>query len=316
MAGMSLLTLLDDITALLDDIATLSKVAAQKTTGVLGDDLALNANQVAGVQAERELPVVWAVAKGSIKNKLILIPVAMAISAFIPWAIIPLLMLGGAYLCYEGCEKIVHQLMHKSGADEAMKKAEFAALCDPSIDIVALEKSKIQGAIRTDLILSAEIIVIILGTVKDSPLLTQLGVVSLVAALMTVGVYGMVALIVKLDDIGLFLLKKQAIGVLGRIRRSVGQFLLHLAPVLMRTLSVVGTAAVFLVGGGILMHGMPFGHDLVHGAEEMVKGVWGVGEVLEYLTSIFVDTVTGILVGALVLLGMTGGAKLVAAVRR
>ena len=261
MAGTSLLALLDDIATVLDDVALLTKVAAKKTAGVLGDDLALNAEQVSGVRADRELPVVWAVAKGSFKNKLILVPAALTISAFAPWAITPLLMVGGAYLCYEGFEKVAHKLLHSKQEDEAEHAEIIEAISDPDVDIVAFEKNKIKGAIRTDFILSAEIIVIALGTVKDVPMLTQVLVVSGIALLMTVGVYGLVAGIVKLDDAGLHLIQEKASDAWGGFKRALGRGILRVAPYLMKTLSIVGTAAMFLVGGGILVHGIPVAYD-------------------------------------------------------
>ena len=247
----SLLALLDDITTVLDDVSILAKVAAKKTTGVLGDDLALNAHQVAGVHADRELPVVWAVAKGSFKNKAILVPSALAISAVAPWAVTPLLMIGGLYLCYEGFEKIAHRLLHTPEEEKKEHEALVKALTDPKVDLVAFEKDKIAGAIRTDFILSGEIIVITLGAASAASFVVKAGVLTAVAVLMTVFVYGFVAAIVKLDDVGLHLSKKKGSAALGR-------FLLLSAPVLMKTLSVVGTAAMFLVGGGILAHGIPF----------------------------------------------------------
>ncbi len=239
MAGTSLLALLDDIASVLDDVALMTKVAAKKTAGVLGDDLALNAEQVSGVRAERELPVVWAVAKGSLRNKLILVPAAIAISALVPWLITPLLMLGGAYLCFEGAEKLVHKFLPH---EEAHAKQDEPI---PD-DLAAFEQQKVKGAIRTDFILSAEIIVIALGTVQGASLAMQLSVVAGIALLMTVGVYGLVGFIVKLDDIGLHLLQKPDGGAL---RRSVGQGLLVTAPRLMHLLALVGTIAMFMVGG-------------------------------------------------------------------
>jgi predicted DNA repair protein MutK len=246
----SLLALLDDIATILDDVAVMTKIAAKKTAGVLGDDLALNAEQVSGVRAERELPVVWAVAKGSAINKLILVPAALAISYFIPWLITPLLMIGGAYLCFEGFEKIAHKFLHHNDAHE---QAIHAAMANPEADLVALEKSKIKGAIRTDFVLSAEIIVIALGTVATASFAKQASVVVAIAVIMTVGVYGLVAGIVKLDDLGLYLLQKKQ-----SVSQAMGRGILWFAPKLMKTLSIVGTAAMFMVGGGILMHGLPW----------------------------------------------------------
>ncbi|UTA47671.1 DUF808 domain-containing protein [Simiduia sp. 21SJ11W-1] len=259
MASANLLILLDDIAAVLDDVAVMTKVAAKKTAGVLGDDLALNAQQVSGVRAERELPVVWAVAKGSAFNKLILVPAALAISAFIPWLIVPLLMLGGLYLCYEGVEKLWHSVAHREQKQQD-RKALHNALLNPAADLVAFEARKIKGAIRTDFILSAEIIVIALGTVSQAPFATQVLVVTSIAALMTIGVYGLVALIVKLDDIGLYLLSREGDSLATRCKRKLGAGLLAFCPWLMKGLSVVGTAAMFLVGGGILVHGVPALH--------------------------------------------------------
>jgi predicted DNA repair protein MutK len=259
----SLLALLDDIATVLDDVAVLTKVAAQKTAGVLGDDLALNAEQVAGVRAERELPVVWAVCKGSLVNKLILVPAALLLSVFLPWMVTPLLMLGGAYLCLEGFEKLAHKYLHQGPSDAAHEAELLKALSDPSVDLVALEKDKIKGAVRTDFVLSAEIIAITLGTVQTSPWTTQLTVLSGIAVLMTFGVYGVVAGIVKIDDAGLYLSRTQRTGSLGDGVRALGRMLMRAAPGLMKVLTVVGTAAMFLVGGGILVHGLPALHHLL-----------------------------------------------------
>ncbi len=255
MAAGSLLLLLDDIAAVLDDVAVMSKVAAKKTAGVLGDDLALNAQQVTGVRAERELPVVWAVAKGSFRNKLILVPAALLISAFVPWLITPLMMLGGLFLCFEGVEKIAHALFHRT-EESQRREAMVARLADPAVDPLAMERDKIKGAIRTDFILSAEIVVLTLGIVSESgsDFATQVAVVSLMAVAMTVGVYGLVAGIVKLDDVGMHLLETRGDGIVNRLRRWWGARLLDFAPWLMKALSVVGTAAMFMVGGGILVH--------------------------------------------------------------
>ncbi|PML60024.1 DUF808 domain-containing protein [Vibrio lentus] len=255
MAGASLLTLLDDIATVLDDVALMSKVAAKKTAGVLGDDLALNAQQVSGVSAEREIPVVWAVAKGSFKNKLILVPAALLISAFIPWLIMPLLVIGGLFLCFEGAEKILEKLFpHAHQHDE---KEEDTSTSE---SIEEYEKRKVSGAIRTDFILSAEIIVIALGTVTGTSILTQILVVSLIAVVMTIGVYGLVAGIVKLDDLG-FYLQRTSNG--STIKTRLGNGLVAFAPKLMKTLAVVGTAAMFLVGGGIVVHNVPAIHHLI-----------------------------------------------------
>ena len=257
MAAASLLTLIDDIATLLDDVAVMSKVAAKKTAGVLGDDLALNAQQVAGVTPDRELPVVWAVAKGSFKNKLILVPAALAISAFLPWAVVPLLMLGGAFLCYEGFEKLAHKWLHSRAEDEAQHAEQVHALANPDIDLVAFEREKIKGAVRTDFILSAEIIAITLGTVAAASFTHQLTVLAVIAIAITIGVYGLVAAIVKLDDVGLYLSRKAGDGILVSTQRGIGRTLLWIAPYLMKSLSVIGTAAMFMVGGGILAHGIP-----------------------------------------------------------
>lgn len=257
MAASSLLALLDDITTMLDDVSVMSQLAAKKTAGVLGDDLALNAQQVTGIAANRELPVVWAVARGSFINKLILVPAALLISAFLPWLITPLLMLGGAFLCFEGFEKIWHKL-HDPKQDNAV----HAAMQDPQTDLVALEKDKIQGAVRTDFILSAEIIVIALGVVAEAALTQRIMVLSLIAVLMTIGVYGLVALIVKMDDIGLWLMQRNGRHWLAQTWRKLGWGMVQVVPYLMRVLSVLGTAAMFLVGGGIIAHSLPFLHSL------------------------------------------------------
>ncbi|MBH9551255.1 DUF808 domain-containing protein [Inhella gelatinilytica] len=264
MAAGSLLALLDDIATVLDDVAILTKVAAKKTSGVLGDDLALNAQQVAGVRAEREIPVVWAVAKGSFVNKAILVPAALLISAFAPWLVLPLLMLGGAYLCFEGVEKLWHKIAHRE-EEAAHEKEVMDALLQPEVDLVQFEADKIKGAIRTDFILSAEIIVIALGIVAGKPLGTQLGVLTGIAIAMTVGVYGLVGAIVKMDDAGLYLAQRHASGPLNLLGRG----LLAAAPQLMKLLAIVGTAAMFLVGGGILVHGIPALH---HIAEDLAQG--------------------------------------------
>lgn len=289
----SLFALLDDIASVLDDVALLTKVAAKKSAGVLGDDLALNAQQVAGVKAERELPVVWAVARGSLLNKAILVPAALAIGAFAPWGVTPLLMIGGAFLCYEGFEKLAHKFLHSKEEDAARKEELRKALADPATDLMALEKDKIKGAVRTDFILSAEIIAITLGTVQGSDFLTQLSVLSGIAVVMTAGVYGLVAGIVKLDDGGLYLSKKT--GVL----RSLGLAILATAPWLMKGLSVAGTAAMFLVGGGILTHGIPALH---HAIEALAARA---GSVLGAVTPLLADALVGMVAGALVLGAVT-----------
>jgi len=308
MAGSSLLALIDDIASILDDVSVMTKVAAKKTTGVLGDDLALNAQQVAGVKAERELPVVWAVAKGSFRNKLILVPAALAISALAPWAITPLLMLGGAFLCYEGFEKLVHKFLHRQ-EDDAHHAELVQALVDPDIDLVALERDKIKGAVRTDFILSAEIIVITLGTVAAASFGLQVAVLAGIAVLMTIGVYGLVAGIVKLDDAGLYF-SQQAGDGFARLQRSLGRGILRAAPILMKTLAVVGTAAMFLVGGSILIHGIPGSHDLVHAVTHAVQTLPAIGGLLAALTPLLIDASTGVVAGGLVLGGVTATRRL------
>jgi len=289
----SLLAFLDDIAALLDDVAVLTKIAAKKTAGVLGDDLALNAQQVAGVAANRELPVVWAVAKGSLLNKLILVPAALAISAFIPWGVMPLLMIGGAYLCFEGAEKLAHKVW-PTAEDEAEKRKLIETLNQAAVDVLAFERAKIRGAIRTDFILSAEIVAISLGEVAQASFATRVMVLSTIGLLMTVGVYGLVAAIVKIDDAGLGLSRSKG------ARRSVGLWMVAAAPYLMKTLSVLGTAAMFLVGGGILVHGIP---PLHHWNEALGAG-GGVRAVLPAL----VDGGVG-LGGGFVILGVVSVVK-------
>jgi predicted DNA repair protein MutK len=300
MASGSLLALIDDIATILDDVALMSKVAAKKTAGVLGDDLALNAQQVAGVNADRELPVVWAVALGSLKNKAILVPAALAISAFIPWAITPLLMLGGAFLCYEGCEKLAHKFLHSADEERQHHDQLLHAVSDQSVDMVALEKEKIKGAVRTDFILSAEIIVISLGTVAAAPFGQQVAVLAAIAVVMTAGVYGLVAGIVKLDDAGLYL-SRFSNGAL----KLAGNALLAGAPMLMKALSVLGTVAMFMVGGGILMHGVPALHHLVDGATAAAGGMPGVGGMLKAVTPGLIDALAGLIAGAVALAVVT-----------
>lgn len=292
MAGTSLLALLDDIATLLDDIALMTKLGAKKTAAVLGDDLALNAQQVSGVRAERELPVVWAVAKGSLRNKLILVPLALLISTVAAWLIQPLLMLGGAYLCFEGMEKLAHALWPKAEAPAAAL-ARLQALAQQT-DLPSLEQQKIRGAIRTDFILSAEIIVIALGTVQGNGFWLQLAVVSLIALGMTIGVYALVAGIVKLDDLGFWLQKRPGAG---RATQTVALGLIQLAPRLMKVLSVLGTLAMFLVGGGILAHGSPHLH---HGLERIQAYLLD-GSVLASLSTLLFNLTTGLLAGLLLL---------------
>jgi uncharacterized protein len=305
MAAASLLTLLDDIATLLDDVALMTKVAAKKTAGVLGDDLALNAQQVTGVRAERELPVVWAVAKGSLKNKLILVPAALLISAIAPWAVTPLLMLGGAFLCYEGFEKLAHRFLHDRAEDQAHHGELLQAVADPRVDMLAFEQSKIHGAIRTDFILSAEIIAITLGTVAAAGFGQQVLVLSGIALLMTAGVYGLVAGIVKLDDAGLYLNQRQGPGLLARLLRGLGRGILLTAPYLMKGLSILGTAAMFMVGGGILTHGIPAAQQ---GIEQLAQGIGN--DLLGALTPTLLNALAGILAGALALLLVSQAARL------
>ncbi len=293
----SLLLLLDDIASVLDDVAVLTKIAAKKTAGVLGDDLALNAQQVAGVDPHRELPVVWAVAKGSAVNKSILVPAALAISAFAPWLVTPLLMVGGAFLCYEGAEKLAHRFLHRDVAD-AEHAQHKAAIADPAVDVVAREREKIKGAIRTDFILSAEIIAITLGTVADAAFGTQVAVLVGIAVAMTIGVYGLVAGIVKLDDVGLWLSRR------GGASASAGRAVLAAAPWMMKALAIAGTAAMFLVGGGILVHGVP---ALGHGVEHAVAGF---GTALRLVLPALANAAVGVVVGAVVLVAVNAAKKL------
>jgi predicted DNA repair protein MutK len=302
-AGASLFALLDDIASVLDDVAYLTKIATQKTAGVLGDDLALNAQQVAGVRAERELPVVWAVAKGSLVNKAILVPAALAISAVAPWAITPLLMIGGLYLCYEGCEKIWHRLAHGKVAQVQQEELR-QALENPLVDLRTLEKDKIKGAIRTDFILSAEIIVIALGTVAASTFGVRVAVMVGIALLMTVGVYGLVAGIVKLDDAGVHLLSRTGDGVSAATSRALGRGILWFAPWLMKALSIAGTAAMFLVGGGILVHGIP-------SLEHWLVATFGLPQGASTLRMIFSGVVPAL---AAAVVGIAAGAIAVAIV--
>jgi predicted DNA repair protein MutK len=314
MAASSLLLLIDDIASLLDnvaamtkvaarqgvaaadDVATMTQLAAKKTAGVLGDDLALNAQQVTGVKADRELPVVWAVAKGSLRNKAILVPAALGISAVAPWAITPLLMLGGLFLCFEGAEKLLHVFFHSKEEAASQRAARLQAMADERVDVLALEQQKVKGAIRTDFILSAEIIVITLGTVATASIERQLLVLVGISLLMTAGVYGLVAGIVKLDDAGLYLSQRAAAW-----QQALGGAILKAAPLLMKTLSVVGTAAMFLVGGGILVHGVP---ALGHALEQLTQGMGWAGTLL----SSGAGALAGLLAGALVV-GLVHGVK-------
>lgn len=301
MAASSLLLLIDDIAAILDDVAMLTKVAAKKTAGVLGDDLALNAQQVAGVRAERELPVVWAVAKGSMWNKAILVPAALAISLVAPWAITPLLMLGGAFLCYEGVEKLAHQFLPTVEETDTHRRALTAALLNPEADLLALEKEKVKGAVRTDFILSAEIIVITLGTAASAPFMQKLAVLVVVAIAMTIGVYGLVAAIVKLDDAGLHLMKRTGSGSLDTFIRGFGRQTLLAAPWLMKLLSVAGTAAMFLVGGSILVHGWPALKHIFDSVGLVSGGVPYIGLFLDAIIPTILDGVFGLIAGTVCL---------------
>jgi len=299
MAAGSLLALLDDIVTILDDVSVLAKVAAKKTAGVLGDDLALNAEQVSGVDAKRELPIVWAVAKGSFINKLILVPAALAISYFIPLLITPLLMIGGLFLCFEGFEKVAHKFLRDEQDEQAHKAELKGALKDKNIDLVALEKDKIKGAIRTDFILSAEIIVIALGTVTASTFMMQVIVVSLIAVSVTFVVYGLVAGIVKLDDAGLHLMLKKGKGFFQQLQRRLGRLLLDFAPYLMRMLTIVGTAAMFLVGGSIIGHGIPALHHFAQHLAQLVQDINTIGGLLSLIVPILLDALVGITAGGL-----------------
>ncbi len=309
MAGTSLLMLIDDIATLLDDIAILSKVAIKKTAGVLGDDLALNAEQVNGLAASRELPVVWAVAKGSLVNKAILVPAALALNAAAPWLVTPLLIFGGVYLCYEGVEKILHKLLH--GPDKAHDDAMVAAVADEKVDMVAFEKDRIRGAIRTDFVLSAEIIVITLGLVKDSPFLTEMAVLVSISLIMTVGVYGLVGGIVKLDDMGLALAKSSDKSKLSHLKRGLGRLMVNAAPKLLKLLAVLGTIAMFTVGGGIIVHGIePLGTAVHHFAEHAAE-LTHLGGVMSFTASTLINIVIGLASGAAALALVEGVKRVV-----
>ncbi|MDD0802574.1 MULTISPECIES: DUF808 domain-containing protein [Acinetobacter] len=289
----SLLILLDDIATILDDVAVMSKMAAKKTAGVLGDDLALNAQQVSGVRTDRELPVVWAVAKGSFVNKLILVPAALLISVVAPWLITPLLMIGGLFLCYEGVEKVLHSLHHKKAKTEEEASQELAAI---ETDMATFEKDKVKGAIRTDFILSAEIVVISLGTVAAATFSTKVMVLSVIAILMTVGVYGFVAMIVKIDDLGLYLTQQAS-----SFKQTIGRGLLAFAPKLMKILTIVGTIAMFLVGGGIISHGVPLLHHFTEGSVDYAEHIPTVGSIVGALTPTLINLVIGFVAGLIVL---------------
>ena len=310
MAGSSLFMLIDDIATIMDDVAVMTKIAAKKTAGVLGDDLALNAQQVAGVKADRELPVVWAVAKGSALNKLILVPAALAVSALANWAIVPLLMLGGAFLCYEGVEKLAHKFLHSKSEEDAHHRDLIVAVASPEVDLVAYEKEKIKGAIRTDFVLSAEIIVITLGTIAAVKFGQQVAVLVGIAIIMTIGVYGFVAGIVKLDDLGLHLSKKSGNGLLPSMQRRIGAAILAAAPYLMKGLSIVGTAAMFMVGGSILVHGIPPLNHAIEGIARRAETIPAIGGALRGITPTLLDAVAGIVAGAVVLMIVTLGTRI------
>ncbi len=310
MAGTRLLALLDDIASLLDDISVMSKVAAKKTAGVLGDDLALNAEQVSGVRADRELPVIWAVAKGSLRSKLILVPVALLIGAFAPWLVTLLLMVGGLYLSFEGFEKVFHCFFHRHLEAEE-QQLRIKKLGATKTDLMALEKEKIEGAIRTDFILSAEIIVIALGSVQDANLLSRIIVVSLITLIMTAGLYLLVAAIVRLDDAGQMLLEKHAEQACGQFCLSLGKGLLNFAPKLMKGITLIGTLAMFLVGGGILLHGLPWPHHWSEYISETIHQLPAVGTFFSSLSTILLNLVTGLIAGSIVMLIVSIGKKLV-----
>ena len=300
-----LLMLLDDIASLLDDVSLLTKVAARKTAGVLGDDLALNAQQVSGVAAQRELPVVWAVAKGSLVNKCILVPAALLLSWLVPWSITPLLIAGGLYLCFEGCEKLAHKFLHAEESHAHQQELQAVA-GDSSIDLVAVEKTKIRGAIRTDFILSAEIVVITLGTVASQTLVKQLAVLCAISLLMTVGVYGLVAGIVKLDDLGRYLAGRNLTdGTTPNLVQRLGWFLLGATPYLMRLLSIAGTAAMFLVGGGIISHGIPAIHHAIERLIHPLAAFEQAGQIIVSLAQLLAVGLIGVLAGSVCLLAVT-----------
>lgn len=310
MAGASLLALLDDIAVLMDDVSVMTKVAARKTAGVLGDDLAVNAEKVTGVAADRELPVVYAVFKGSLLNKAMLVPAAIVIAAFADWLITPLLIAGGLFLCFEGFEKVWHSVGHSAQERHEEQEALRTQLEDPATDPLKLEKKRIRGAVRTDFILSAEIIVITLGIVGEASLLVRASVLSVIAVAMTLGVYGLVAVLVKIDDLGLHWLQSEHQGVRGQVPRTLGRGLLFLAPRLMRALTVLGTAAMFLVGGGILVHGIPMLHhlseDVLHRAVMLIAdNAW-----VQVLTPQLFAALTGVLAGGVVLMVVAAGQRL------
>ncbi len=301
MAGSSLLLLLDDIATVLDDVAAMTKVAARKTAGVLGDDLAVNAEKVTGVRADRELPVVWAVAKGSFRNKLILVPAALALSLLASWAITPALILGGLYLCYEGFEKVAHSFFHDKVEEKAHRRDLLKHVADPTVDLVKFEQDRVKGAIRTDFILSAEIIVLTLGIVAEQTFLTQVLVVAGIAIVMTIGVYGLVAGIVKLDDAGLHLSEREGQGAWPRFVRWFGTRLVAFAPWLMKGLAFVGTVAMFMVGGGILVHGFHMLDEWIASITRFVAALEPVGPALAAVTPTLASMLVGLVAGAVVL---------------
>jgi uncharacterized protein len=308
MAASSLLALIDDITTLLDDVAVLTKVAATKTTGVMGDDLALNAQQVAGVRVDRELPVVWAVAKGSFVNKLILVPAALAISAFLPVAILPLMVIGGLFLCFEGVEKLAHKLLHSRDEDAKAHEELVTAVADPAVDLVAFERDKVKGAVRTDFVLSAEIVVITLGTMATAAIGQQVVALSIVAVGATVLVYGLVAGIVKLDDLGLHLYDQSGPGSGRALQRQLGRGILAAAPLLMKSLSILGTIAMFTVGGGIIAHGVPAVEHLIESIEAPMHES---SALLAGVVKAALDAVTGIVAGAIAVALFTLGKRII-----
>ncbi|WP_415912997.1 DUF808 domain-containing protein [Neptuniibacter sp. QD37_11] len=309
MAGTGLLALLDDITVLLDDISAMTKLAGSKVGGVIADDVALNAEQATGVKAERELPVVWAIAKGSMFNKVLLVPGALALSYYIPWLIMPLLMLGGMFLCFEGVEKLAHKFLHSKEEDNAHHEALVNAINDESVDMVEWERKKIKGAIRTDMILSGEIIIITLGAIAGATFIEQLGTLVAISILITVGVYGLVAGLVKLDDVGLHYINKPDTAKMVGVQRAIGRKLLAFAPKMMKTLSVVGTAAMFMVGGGILAHGVPAIHHAIEAIALTMADIQTVGFVLEFLVATSLEAICGIVAGAVAVGVFEGGCK-------
>lgn len=292
----SLLALLDDIALLADDVAVMSKIAVKKTAGVLGDDIALNANQVSGFSPGRELPVVWAVAKGSFINKAILVPIALLLVAFVPWSLTPLLMAGGAFLCFEGVEKVFHKFLHSPEEAEAHHKELVAIIQQSPEQVVQLEREKIKGAVRTDFILSAEIIAITLGTMEGAPLAQQAMVLIAISIVFTAGVYALVAGFVKLDDVGIYLAATR-----NKIKQSLGRMIIRIAPMLMKGLSILGTIALFLVGGGIITHGFPFLHHFIAGIEQKLQAISNVGPALSYVAPSLINMLVGFGVGVIVL---------------